>query len=454
MTLDQARHLLLHDQLDDAHALLIELSRGQGADARRAKIEAGRLEVRRGDVTRALEWFRDAWGSPEDGSEPDAVSRMEAARYLGELLERLGELLQAEAVLRSAMDERLEATSQEDAEYAALAVSLAAVLLGLGKRGEAKMLSDVSARTLWEAGDERAVEGLLVRAMAIKATQGRHYDALEPVYSLPPDTQDLLLREAIVGQRHRAKHLVPVLLELDHWHKAQRGGISHPQILALVAELGQQLGRTRDRIHALESLALYFLQSGEDELHRHAMIALARAHAEASRPEKGVALLVEAADHKPASRAAFLTEAGSLAQDDALLRQAIEAGDEEEAARAHTALGVLLFHRGERGAEAHLEHGARLPSPDPDAQLARLHLIALREGATCGCGEGPGAMSRALQDALFAGGPADLVHVAGVIGTAQGLELRLELTREPSPAERQFVDQTVDQVRARFERRD
>lgn len=452
MSLAEAEHLLLHDRLDEAHALLVSLARGSGSDARRAKIEAGRLAVRCGDATRGLEWFRDAWGSPDDGSELDSQVQSEAGRYLGELLERAGDHLQAEAVLRSAMDKRLAATSPEDAEYCALAVSLAAVLLALGKRGEAKMLSDVAARGLWEAGDDRAVEGLLVRAMAIKATQGRHYDALEPVYSLPPSTQDLLLREAIVGQRHRGRFLLPVLFELDHWHKAQRGGISHPQVLALIAEIARDLGRSRERVQALESLALYFLRAGEREMHGHAMVALARAHHEGGRTPAAVALLIESAAQHPDLASALLCEAGALGGDPEVLRQAIAAGDEAEAARAHTALGVLLMHRGESEAEQHLDVGSRLPSADPDAQLSRLHLIAAREGLTCGCGEASGAMSRALQDKLFQAVPSDLVFAAGVLGSTEGLEVRLELAREPSAGERQALDAAIAEVRQRFER--
>lgn len=457
MSLEQAQRHLLHDRLDEAADLLREVSRGTGVEARRAKIEAGRLAVRRGDAERALEWFRDAWGTPASADPDDAIARAEAARYLGELLERLGEYIQAETVLRAAMDERQETDGADDTEAAALAISLAAVLLTLKRRGEAKLLSEVGARVLWEAGDERAVEGLLVRAMAIKATQGRHYDALEPVYSLPPETQDALLREAIVGQRHRAKHLVPVLFELNHWHKAQRGGLGHPQILALIAELAQRSGRNRERIQALEELCLYFLTSGEPDMHGHALVALARAHGESRQPEKGVALLVEAASVRQ-HPSALLREAGTLAGDPELLRQAVaagvEEGSEEATARAHAALGVLLAHRSDAEALVHLEAGARLPSPDPDAQLARLHLVTVREEAACGCGDAAGAMSRALQDALYEGGPGDLVHLAGVIGTPSGLELRLELTREPTPSEREFVDQTVARVRRMFERAD
>jgi tetratricopeptide (TPR) repeat protein len=452
MSLAEAERLLLHDRLEEARDLLVSISRGAGPEARRAKIEAGRLAVRTGDIVRALEWFRDAWGTPDDSTDGDRQVRSEAARYLGELLERAGEYLQAEAVLRGAMESRLADTSADDPEYGALAVSLAAVLLALNKRGEAKMLAEVAARSLWEAGDERAVEGLLVRAMAIKATQGRHYDALEPVYGLPPETQDLLLREAVVGQRHRARFLLPVLFELDHWHKAQRGGISHPQILALIAELARDLGRSRDRIRALETLALYFLQASEPELHGHAIVALARAHHEAGRTPAAVALLLESAEQHQELASALLCEAGALSGDPDVLRKAIDVGEPAAAARAHTALGCLLVHREEPGAVEHLEEGSRLPSPDPDAQLARLHLIAQREGLSCGCGESAAVMSRALQEELFAAVPGDLVFVVGVLGTDDGREVRLELAREPKPEERATIDRVIADVRERFER--
>ncbi|MCO4743217.1 MAG: hypothetical protein KC912_00410 [Proteobacteria bacterium] len=449
MSLEHARSLLLHDKLAEAEVALAEVAKGEGAEARWALVERGRLALRRGEAERALEWFREGW-TRDTTDEADAIARAGAARHLGELLERLGEFIQAETVLREAAEVRLEATDDTDREYGALIVSLAAVLLAVEKRGEAKMLAELGARSLWEQGDERAVEALLVRAMAMKATGGRHSEALEPVYALPPEVQDALIREAVVGQRHRAKLLLPVLVELNHWHKAQRE-LSHPQILALIAEISRDLGRKREWIAALEDLAGYFLRAREPEMHRHSMVALARAHQAAGKPEKGAALLVEAAQVSEAP-SALLREAGMLTEDADLLKQAIERGDEEEAARAHTALGVLMVHNKLCGAEDHLREGSRLPGMDADSQLARLHLIAHTEGASCGCGEAAGAMSRALQDALFEGGPADLIHVAGVIGLPTGLELRLELTREPTSAERMFVDNTVAAVRRRFER--
>ncbi|HSD88988.1 MAG TPA: hypothetical protein VLB44_15780, partial [Kofleriaceae bacterium] len=137
--------------------------------------------------------------------------------------------------------------------------------------------------------------------------------------------------------------------------------------------------------------------------------------------------------------------AEARAQLHAALAAAREANDAEELGQIAVAHGIFLQHEKDQAAEPLLVEAIRLLSPDhPDALCARSHLIALRTGGGCGCGDMSEALASAVLEMIREAVPGDLVADLEIsLPDGQPPNVSVQLARDPSPSEMQALDSAV-----------
>lgn len=413
------------------------------------------LLVACGDLVRAIPPLRTAVAMKSTSGEHEKA-RLTGTMNLGEILVRIGELEEAHTVLRDGLDARRTFYGEDHAGYAYGLESLAKVEAARGDLRSAVEHINEAVRIFWDDGNDRIASCFATRAPIVKAAGGQAFNQLG---QLPENLFDKMVSDVLQADDVEPRLLLAVLDELSHLATTRPGAAAwlpkiHAVISTVARDAGNHLARTKalgwlrdhmdktggDAIGVVLALALAEDEGGNTSIAEGHYLeaqgrALERDAAAKSRVARNYGLFLSQHDRKPEAR----TLLGSA------LHEARAANDNDELGQAAIAYGILLQHESDAGAEPLLEEAIRvLPADHPDALCARSHLIALRTGAGCGCGDMSEALSSAVLEMVRASVPPDLLadlEITVPEGAPPNVSVRL--ARKPTDEEMQALDSAV-----------
>lgn len=432
-----------------------------------------------GDLGRAINHMRSACALDED-TDDARRERLTFLMNLGELLQRGGELDEAESVLREGLEGRRAFYGADHPGYAFGLEPLGEVLLSLGRAAHAEPVLRECVEVFSGAAHPRLPGAMILEAAAKKTIDrkgasltrlaGADRSLLSEVVSAALDKSSMALdghydpglwlelltelRELLVdGGWTDADALTRLVIACSNL--ARRAGRHESQVAAfrwLIAHLDSS-GQSAKTLDALQGLALAQSQAG-DEAEAEATYREAAKRAEST----------GALAHSQALRnfGLYLAELERRSEAAPLLQQAVGVarsawgGGGAMLGRALVALGIFVQHGGDedpdalRVAKGHLEEGiSKLPPDHPDGLPARSHLDAIERGAGCGCGNMDAAISQALTEMVRQDLPEGLL--ASISYSAEG-GLQVDLARAPvDEREREHLDRVVHQALARLQ---
>jgi tetratricopeptide (TPR) repeat protein len=395
----------------------------------------------------------------------DHASRKDRLTYqmnLGDVLSRMGNHEEAEAVLRQSLDERRQLYGEGHSGYAYGLEALAQVVLRRGRADEALQMADQALRIDRASNNPHLAHDLAVKALALKSrpesaaanclpewpdlTPPARTAVLEAIQVLAGsyepglmlavyrDVQACLEQAPSAGDQDRLNAAVAVtnMARLAGDHEARVAAFR--QVIELLGDNREQL------VGAWLGLALAQNDAGQtaaaDDSYREA-VRLAEAigsPAQAAQALRNYALHLDAtgrADEAAATHRRAVTAAR-------------QAGDPEMLGRALCACGIFFQHRSQFDvALPLLEESLRLlPAAHPDAVCAQSHLTAARGNQSCGCeATNQEALAETLRRLVRERAPAGLVKEVHIDFANQELPIAIEATREPTDAEgRQLYD--------------
>ena len=451
-------------------------------------------------IRQARAWFEVGWVHAWTGQLPDAEHAFcEAVRTLpgpddepgcaplrlrllrdhGLLLAQTGQLDQARGVFARAQT-AAGALGPADAarQRALLVMPLSQALLAAGDAVEAARRLEEALPALGGQGDENHLLQALTLLAETRATLGEI--PLLPAHA-PEGFNLSKLAEAIASHvsdlAQPESEADPVVLRrllrwfvewLEHTHGEKSRVLA--DACGLLANLEGKLGDGHARVNAIEKAERCYRARNEAGYAIQALqgkgLALAqmgdtagaetayRAGLEEARAT-GSAFLVSQLGRNLGQ---FLAELGRLEESESLLRealsQAVGAAHPELTGKAATALGLFLVHanRGDEARPFLNKALAELPQEDPHHQAAREHLQCLDSGVTCPCldpaRQACELYARMLRQQL----PGDLVRDLQVRMVDGELETRLDLVRDLTAGENQWLSEvqaaTLERLRA------
>ena len=251
-----------------------------------------------GDLVKAAQTYRTA--AAIAAAQRDAQrGRLTCLTSLGEILTKLGDLDEAEQILRQGLSEREALFGPEHPGYASGLAPLADNLLAQGRPAEAEPLIEQAALINWQAGHEAVAGDLAIRAYVIKAAHGPESSAFDHWEKLPPHMQAMLVDHCVARAERADPHAAQAaLLEL----RRRLQGTPDVEVL-LLASVNQQLASvarlTGDHDVRIEACRMAIkLRGGMDEPQQvvTAWEELARALRDAGRPDEAAAAQRTAAE--------------------------------------------------------------------------------------------------------------------------------------------------------------
>jgi tetratricopeptide (TPR) repeat protein len=454
----QAWELAQRGKAPEAEALL-RTAVAHTQDGSLARTEAlfalANLLVACGDLVRATDPLRTAVAM-KSTSEAHEKARLTGTMNLGEILVRIGELEEADTVLRAGLDARRTFYGEDHAGYAYGLESLAKVEAARGDLRSAVEHINEAVRIFWDDGNERIASCFATRAPIVKAAGGQAFNQLG---QLPEDLFDKMVSDVLQADDVEPRLLLSVLDELAHLSTTRPGAVAWlPKIHAVMSNVARDAGNHLARTKSLSWLRDHMDKHGEEAL--GVVLALALAEDEGGNTAIAESHYQDAerrgANAPAAARARVARNYGLfLSQHDRkdearkrleqALTEARTANDPDELGQAAIASGILLQHLSDPAAEPLLEEALRLlPADHPDALCARSHLIALKTGGGCGCGDMSGALSDAVLEMVRAAVPADLLADLEItLPEGQPPNVSVRLAREPTDDEMQALDSAV-----------
>jgi tetratricopeptide (TPR) repeat protein len=443
-------------------------------EAATAHNDLGTLWVYLGQHRKAVDTFRRACAVDIRDDIQATRDRLSYLLNLGKTLEHLGELDEAEKVLRQGLKRRQGFYGREHPGYAFGLEPLAELLLRRGKPGEAELAINEVVTNLWNNAHPRIAAALALRARILHTNQSprQPYADLD---ALPnPIIEDLAQHvfQQVDAEQPTAvdRKVLHDLLEL----LTRRLGEEHAaalNTLTLLANLERSLGDTAARAVAIRRVIGILDRKKDLEKALHAVLGLALAQSEAGAVDDAAKTYAEAQTRaaalaQPALQSQvlrnyglFLADHARRAEAEPLLRQAVtfaeKAGDPEMLGRAQVALGVFLQH-GQQLEPARPLLAAALRTLDPahlDAICARSHLAALEAGGACGCGDLRQASAQALREFILARVPLDLLGQLDVDDAPDGWKIQVQLQREPVEDELEQLNRVITHAVEEFRRR-
>lgn len=397
---------------------------------------------------------------------------------LGEILQRAGEVAEAEQVHRDGLKGRAEYYGEDHPGYAFGLEPLAEALLGQRRYAEAKPFLTRCVEIFQAHQHPRLPAALILEASASKAI-----DPGAPALGRLQGAPHALLQEVIQGAldkaglamdgHYDAAIWLAVLGELRQvmvdggWSDAH--SLTH--VVAACSNLARVSGNHEEWANAYRWLIAHLDSSGEQGQSVDARLGLAMALGEMGRIDEAVATYEEAVAR--AEKAGKVAHSGALRnfglylaeidrRDEAApkLEQAVAVaraawgGGGEMLGRALVAQGIFVQHGGAEDpsalqrAKALLQEGIAKLQPDhPDALPARSHLNAIDDGGGCGCGNMDDAISAALREMVLPQLPEGLLDTLSY--GADG-NLDVKLAREPSEQELELLNSVLNQAMAQL----
>ncbi len=437
-----------------------------------ALIDVAQILAAVGRLPAAAEVLRTAAGIPAEGEE-ERKSRLTILMNLGDLLARMGELVEAEAVAREGLEGRRALYGPTHAGYAFGLEPLAEILLLGGRAGEALPLAEEAVDILWEGSHPKVLEVLPLRAFARHAVHGADAPGFEGFEELPDDLRERAVDAARArAARHVPSWSLPALDEL-RGRVAALDAASRllPAIDGNIAAIARLAGLHELRAAALLRCREAYESQGEPGLALGATQRLALAHAEAGDADGATQLYADAA-----TRAEVLGDAAlqsSVARDfgqhlealgaveaaEAQLRAAVAraeaSGAKNVLGRALVALGCFAAHQGhpEDAAALLVQALEALAPEEPDVLTARSYLAAIEQGLPC-VPDLDLARSEVVTDLVHAQLPAGLVGRVAVRVDEDGVpQVDAELLRPLSIEEQHLLDAALQNALLEVERR-
>jgi tetratricopeptide (TPR) repeat protein len=440
-----------------------------------AQNDLGRILTILGLHQTAVDAYRKASDLEFPGDDQATRDRLTYLMNLGQTLEWLGRLDEAEEVLRRALEGRREFYGREHPGYAFGLEPLAALLSRTGNSGEALRFISAAVRILWKNQHSHVAAALVRRAYLLQAACNPTppFTGLD---GLPDHLVEEMGQEAIhaVGDADPAISRL-VLGELIGFLVA-RLGESHQQTVNLLiaqSNVERTLGDAPAWAESVRRVLAIFDRLGQASEALQAVQGLAAALSTAGRNEEAEAAYRDAAAraeklHDPAAQAQvarnlglFLAEIDRRGEAETLLRaglaQAQAAKDAEQIGRCQIALGIFLQHGGDLdGARALLAAALEKMDPAyPDALVGRSHLQAIEQKRSCGCGDMSAAFCEAIKEYMLGQFPEGLVNRldVGLSEDRQTLDVGVHLDREPTEAELHLIERIVRHAREEFRKR-
>ena len=484
--LQMARQWLQANQPDRAldtvnRALNEALETTDPAQQGRAWFEVGWVHAWTGQFDEAEHAFRQAVVALPGGDDESSMApmRMRFLRDHGLLLAQMGRLEEARAIFgRAQIAAACLSPSEAIRQRALLVLPLAQALLATGEVDEAAKRLEQALEGLAGAGDQNSLLQALILLAEPRATQAK--EPLLPNH--PPENCDISkLAESLASHvsdlAQPDSDADPVMLRrllrwFVNWLETTQGEKSRllGDALGLLANIEGNLGdgparvaaidraercyRGRNEIgyaiQALQGKGLALAQMG-DTIGAESAYRAGLAEARSS----GSAFLVSQLSRNLGQ---FLAEVRRLEEAESLLRdslaQATESAHPELTGKSATALGLFLVHSGRPDESRQFFNKALavLDSQEPHYQAASEHLDCLDKNHTCPCLDPARQTCEMYARLLRQQLPGDMVrdlHVRMVDGE---LETRLDLVRELTPDEEQWLSRvqaaTLERLRA------
>ena len=449
------------------------------AEYARACYEYGSLLAAFGQVRRALPPFRDACAVRV--AEPSAVkNRLTYLVQLGELLRGVGELDEAEQVLRESLAGRSGFYGEDHAGYAFGLEPLAAVLLHKGRHDEALARVEQAIRVFVDTGHERVATALALRAEVVKVRDpdAPAFPAIEaPASFFGAIAEAVFARAADWGGGDGNAAARRALLQDTHellCKQLPKDDSLALQALSQIANYEQRLGAAADferRCSAARELGAAFGRLGQERQAILCVLGLALAQSEAGDAEAALATYRDARERATALGVAdlqvkvlrntglLLSQMDRRADAEKDLRAATElaerSGEEPELGACRSALGIFLQHGGAlEEARTLLQRAvAGLDPANPDALCAQSHLQAIDTKSACGCGDMTDSIAASLERMVQAELPEGLLERLELEITDEDVRISVHLLREPTPEELERLQSAVHRADATLRER-
>ena len=474
MGFDQALELVREGRGPEAERLLGELAErarqehgAESAQHAAALYDMAKIRIAVGDLARAVEPLRAAANIRVAGEEGER-ERLTYNMNLGDVLDRLDRLDEAELVLREGLAGREQLYGLGHPGYAFGLEPLASVLFRQGKNEEAFEAANRAVRLLWDHGNPKVAVALATRAPIAIASGGKAFDETG---ALPEELFDQLVHEVLArADRDDPTLQLVVLDELQDAISSRRGSSSPmlPLVLAAMTNGAREAGDGEARVAAFRVLVAWLDGHDDAEQALDAMLGLALAlddgdDAQGARQayEDSLARAERLASPDAVARvlrnyALFCSHRDEPAEASQLFERALGAADGTEGARTSIAFGIFRQHHGalEQAAELLRAGLAGLDPAEPDTLYARSHLQAIEQGGSCGCGRMDESLGEALTEMVRPDLPPGLLHRLRVtIGDGGPPQIAVELARDPTEAELALLESVVNQAVAQLQAR-
>lgn len=407
---------------------------------------------------------------PDDtGATRDRLTYMMS---LGEIYTDIGELDQAEEVLRQGVQLRVEFYGVNHAGYGFGLEPLAAVLRKQGNLDEALNLVEQTIEVFWRNGHPRVATAFPLRAIILKQLQDSRpgfaeLDDLPEVIFIDMLDQALELVEPDYAVASQA--MLDDLLQVATTRLAK----NHPSLIKLqsaLVNIGHVIGPSEGQVETAERIVKSCLAEKDIPNAIQAMMGLALIHSKLNNLDqcekvykKAFKLAKELNNLSLQSQCLrnfglFYSEVKRHEEADKVLRMAAQAGkqsgDKEMYGRSLVALGIFVQHQGNLDeAKKFLERALQLlPPSEPDSLCGRSHLQAIENNASCGCGDMGGAICDAYRLTLLKAIPEGMLNDVSVQIGEDGFQVGLDFAREPTDEEREQLHRILKQCHVDFQK--
>ena len=399
--------------------------------------------------------------------------RLTYVMQLGELLEELGELDEAETVLRDGLESREEFYGRDHPGYAFGLEPLASIVFHQGRHDEALEMVEEVIDNFWRNGHPRVATAFPLRAEIMK-TIGDDTPTFDGLDELSDEILSDLVAQVVkrmdLERAAVCQAVVTDLLPLVE-SRFDRTHVCFIHVHSMLANLSAMLGGHEGRIESIEKLLVSFTELEEWPRVVESTYGLALALSDmgdvdgaCSQYEKGVAKANEIGDAAMESNGLrnwgqLYSEIGKEADAEQLMRRAVgvaqSASEVEELGRAYAAFGILLQHAGDLDqAEPMLAEAVEQLDPSDTSSLcARSHLQAIQENRSCGCGDMDSALSEAMRQYILDFVPEGLLEEVHVEINDGKLTLDVQAAGEPTDEDLEIIQRAVTQAQIEFNKR-
>ncbi len=461
------------------HAEVAKLERQFGRSSLEYEVANGELATFFwvvGKEHAATEIFREICSAPMPPAGDALRHRLTQLMNFGELLTTLGELDEAETVLQQGLAGRLQYYGREHPGYAFGLEPLAGVWLYRGNLEAALTAIDETIDIFDNAGHERTIGALVLRAEILKTGGVENY-LFENLESADTESIEDFANKLFA----RVTNFTPpaiarlLLLDLAQLLAVKFGRDDHNLLstYAKIAELERKLGQDSDaqiRQGAIQQILDSYQRQGNIEGTISALMGLGSAQidnheVEAALKSYSSALAIAEGSKDPQlaiqvtrNYGLLLKEIGQKSTARQMLAKSIELAKQhdlvEDMARGQIALGIFLQHEGDlQAAKNLLQLGVvKLNPSDRDRVCGCNHLRAIENGSPC-CAEGmPATILASCREFMLSKIPANKIDdIQITYSDDDGLSVSLSFPDRIDDKERKLISLQINYAFREFQ---